>query len=115
MSQIIINEQLVGDEDVDFTLRQLNLLVIVRRTTTTMMMNMGEDVRDNDTNDPDNNDEQATAISIAVSTHHFPPINQVGQVSDHDRPYAEYGHVGMLSFFLLFCFLLLLFHLTGSK
>jgi hypothetical protein len=32
---------------------------------------------------------------MIVSTHPYPPINQTGLVVDHDRPYADYGHLSM--------------------
>lgn len=38
------------------------------------------------------NTEQSPKTNI--STHPYPPINQTGPIHDHDRPYAEYGHLG---------------------
>ncbi|CAF1390193.1 unnamed protein product [Adineta steineri] len=38
--------------------------------------------------------ELQTSSSHIISTQHpYPPVNQTGLVKDHDRPYAEYGHL----------------------
>lgn len=35
-------------------------------------------------------------VSTAVPTYSFyPPSSMFGYIADHDRPYAEYGHLGM--------------------
>jgi hypothetical protein len=39
------------------------------------------------------NEQPSLALTI-ISTHSYPPTDQVGVVSDHDRPFAEYGHLG---------------------
>lgn len=47
--------------------------------------------------------EEANSISSSTSSiHSYPPINQTGQINDHDRPYADYGHLGSIERFV-FC------------
>jgi hypothetical protein len=44
----------------------------------------------------DMNVNQTSTITIAAAgSHPYPPINQTGQVAEHDRPYADYGHLSM--------------------
>ncbi|CAF2793174.1 unnamed protein product [Rotaria sp. Silwood2] len=33
-------------------------------------------------------------ISTLINTHSYPPTNMVGPISEHDRPYSKYGHLG---------------------
>ncbi|CAF3215785.1 unnamed protein product [Rotaria socialis] len=44
-----------------------------------------------------NNDKETQTESLlsssTISIHPYPPTNCVGQISDHDRPYAYYGHL----------------------
>lgn len=47
--------------------------------------------------------------SMANSTRPYPPMDQSGLVADHDRPYADYGHLGTLQLkisrlYFLLCF-----------
>jgi hypothetical protein len=50
-------------------------------------------------NDNDNNNQtqsrlQTSSIIVTTTQHHpYPPVNQTGPVEDHDRPYADYGHL----------------------
>jgi hypothetical protein len=38
--------------------------------------------------------DTSTTTTPATSTPHpYPPINQTGTITDHDRPYADYGHL----------------------
>lgn len=57
-----------------------------------------------------NNDKETQTESLlsssTISIHPYPPTNCVGQISDHDRPYAYYGHLGM---FFFYCFLVFFF------
>ncbi|CAF1494634.1 unnamed protein product [Rotaria sordida] len=34
-----------------------------------------------------------TMQAVQPNEHPYPPINQYGLVSSHDRPYAEFGHL----------------------
>lgn len=38
-------------------------------------------------------DHQKKGSPFIVTSSPYPPINRAGPVSDHDRPYAEYGHL----------------------
>src|SRR5690606_34162984 len=41
-----------------------------------------------------NETEVSSSSVIPISTQNaYPPINQIGIVKDHDRPYASYGHL----------------------
>ena len=48
---------------------------------------------DNEVDDDDDDDSPESTSSIS-SNHRILPINQSGLVSQHDRPYATYGHFG---------------------
>jgi Geminivirus Rep catalytic domain len=94
LSQFIITEQPISDETAQFFIRQLDLALDKTKTITTTNM---------DVNDI-NNDQQiltsclsssssSSSIIPTISKNLYPPINQTGRVEDHDRPYAEYGHL----------------------
>ncbi|CAF1515717.1 unnamed protein product [Rotaria magnacalcarata] len=34
-----------------------------------------------------------TSTTTTTTPHPYPPINQTGTITDHDRPYADYGHL----------------------
>jgi hypothetical protein len=36
---------------------------------------------------------QTTTTTSTPVQHCYPPINQIGPIKDHDRPYADYGHL----------------------
>ena len=38
--------------------------------------------------------DRKESSNTSISTHPYPPINRTGPISDHDRPYVEYGHLG---------------------
>lgn len=44
------------------------------------------------------NESECDSI-IITSSHPYPPINRTGQVADHDRPFADYGHLGRYTYF----------------
>jgi hypothetical protein len=37
--------------------------------------------------------QQLETSSSLPKNHPYPPINQIGPIKDHDRPYADYGHL----------------------
>ena len=48
-----------------------------------------------------------TRITTDNMAHHarpYPPVMQSGMIDEHDRPYAEYGHLGNVIIFLLVTF-----------
>ena len=46
-----------------------------------------------DENDDDDDDNQNEGSPFIIQSSSYPPINRTGRISDHDRPYAEYGHL----------------------
>jgi len=77
LSQVIVDNQPMDDNIAKNIMQQL------------------QDILDTTKNMNDDNQVQSELqISSIISTEHpYPPINQTGIVDDHDRPYADYGHL----------------------
>ena len=41
------------------------------------------------------NDTNENVSLLSPSSSVYPPVNRRGPVADHDRPFLEYGHLGM--------------------
>ena len=41
------------------------------------------------------NNENVSSLLSSSSVSVYPPVNRHGPVADHDRPFLEYGHLGM--------------------
>lgn len=97
LSQLIIHDLPTDDNIAQIIIEKLNFVMDITS------------VQDMDTD----SSTQATsfASSSRVSIYSYPPINRTGQVNDHDRPFADYGHLGMylMVFFLCSFFFLLMF------
>ena len=79
LSQEIQNEQPPNDPIANALMQLLSEIIEV----------IEESVNDNDHNN------ESEMISITTGTHPYPPVNQHGLIADHDRPYADYGHLGI--------------------
>ena len=79
LSRVIHNEQPMDDDMADIVVQQLNEIL--------------DEIEDMDDDATENEQETSAMIS---NTHPYPPINQTGLVADHDRPHADYGHLGAL-------------------
>lgn len=78
LSQVIQASQPMDDDLVDIIMQGFN------------------DTLETTINDNDSNQAQSElqTSSLIISTQHpYPPVNQTGTVKDHDRPYADYGHL----------------------
>ena len=49
-------------------------------------------IENRDVNEAADHEQEATSPVISTQ-HSYPPINQTGQIRDHDRPFAKYGHL----------------------
>ncbi|CAF1468639.1 unnamed protein product [Adineta steineri] len=81
LSQLIIRDLPTGHNEVANVLMDLLDLVNDRKITTSNMT------------DIDNISIDESISKQIISSHPYPPINQTGAVMDHDRPYADYGHL----------------------
>ena len=79
LSQEIQNEQPTNDPMANGLVQQLNEIIEV----------IEEPVNDNEHNN------ESEMSSTTAKTYPYPPVNQHGLIADHDRPYADYGHLGM--------------------
>jgi hypothetical protein len=79
LSQSIICELPADHNEIADAL--IELLDLIDNTTSNIVNDSGTD-----------REEASNAVN---STRPYPPINQTGVVEDHDRPYADYGHLGM--------------------
>ncbi|CAF1440991.1 unnamed protein product [Adineta steineri] len=89
LTQLIIREKPKEHNKVADALMDLLQLVnspIVTTTASSMMI---------DTNDSNIDQTSEMIISSTSSDHPYPPINQTGIVTEHDRPYADYGHLNI--------------------
>ena len=82
LPHIIRSSQPVDDEQAQVIMQHLD-----RALQTTAMAA-------DDKEDSDNDNDQISVTSTMISTHPYPPITQQGLIADHDRPYADYGHLG---------------------
>lgn len=83
LSQLIIRALPTSHNEVAHIL--LDLLDLVNNTpTTSTLINVN-----------DMNIDQISSNLIMTSSHLYTPIHQTGVVLDHDRPFADYGHLGM--------------------
>ncbi|CAF1436330.1 unnamed protein product [Rotaria sordida] len=79
LSQSILIQQPINDETTQCMIEQLNLALDSTKRITT-----------------DDSSAASSIISVTTTTttqHLYPSMNQTGQVKDHDRPYAKYGHL----------------------
>ncbi|CAF1437120.1 unnamed protein product [Adineta steineri] len=89
LTQLIIREKPKEHNEVADALMDLLQLVnspIVTTTASSMMT---------DTNDNNIDQTPEMIITSSSSDHPYPPINQTGIVTEHDRPYADYGHLNI--------------------
>ncbi|CAF1511608.1 unnamed protein product [Adineta ricciae] len=110
LSQVILTQQFMIDDDdiaAQFILQQLDLVL----DTTEEMLPIDNNQMDNNDNsrqdqssissNPPSKDVVLKSSSMRTAEQQqqqqqqrpYPPINQTGPVNDHDRPYAEYGHL----------------------
>ncbi|CAF4079530.1 unnamed protein product [Adineta steineri] len=89
LTQLIIREKPKEHNEVADALMDLLQLVNDPTTTTTASSMMI------DTNDENIDQTSEMIISSTSSDHPYPPINQTGIVTEHDRPYADYGHLNI--------------------
>ena len=80
LAQNTISQEPNDDETAQLITEELNL----RRRNTERITT---------TNEYDRNPEEDAYPSSMISIHSYPPTNQTGIIQDHDRPFAEYGHV----------------------
>ena len=101
LSQTIMTERPSTSELADAVMQQLEDVIAL--TTEDILVSTDDD--DNHT-DKQEHEIRAAALSqrstltsasstMMVPTQPYPPLTQVGIVVDHDRPYADYGHLGM--------------------
>jgi hypothetical protein len=88
LSQVVHSTQPVIDDDqAQAILQQLSMAI---QTIDSMV--------DNDNDDEDGNDNIGNGnvmhATTMTSARPYPPVDQQGLVDDHDRPHAEYGHLG---------------------
>ena len=84
LSQIMIAEQPTDDEMAQFILAELNLALDRPNIITSLATN---------TANTQQQQSQLVASNLATQQRPYPPVNQTGLVADHDRPYADYGHL----------------------
>ena len=82
LSQTIQNEQPMDDPMANALMQQLNEIIEV--------------IEESVDNNEHNNESEMS--SITTGTYPYPLVNQYGLIADHDRPYADYGHLGMFLF-----------------
>ena len=70
LTQSVLSQHPKNDATAHFIMNQLNLLVDREEETTVL-----------------------SSIATDATEHPYPPMNQTGTVADHDRPYADYGHL----------------------
>jgi hypothetical protein len=80
LSQLIIRELPTSHNEVAHIL--LNLLDLVNHTPIPTNMNTDQT-------------SSSSSNLMNISSHPYTPIQQAGVVLDHDRPFADYGHLGM--------------------
>ncbi|CAF5089870.1 unnamed protein product, partial [Rotaria sp. Silwood1] len=85
LTQLIIRERPADHNEVADTL--LYMIGLVNNPTTTSSM---IDVDDMNT---DNHQTTSSLSKVIISTQPYIPLNQTGIVAEHDRPYADYGHL----------------------
>ncbi|CAF4786174.1 unnamed protein product [Rotaria sp. Silwood1] len=72
-----------GNETASIIMQQLNDLLATKQTAII-----------NDNENPISQHPIGTyATTSTMIQHPYPPVNQTGLVQDHDRPYADYGHL----------------------
>lgn len=81
LTQIIYNTQPSNDDLSHIIMQQLNDLLV------TIV---------NDDNEQHTRKEFQPSSIASATLHPYPPVNQTGPIADHDRPYADYGHLGNL-------------------
>ena len=84
LSQFLLVEQPINDETAQFIIQNLNLALdrtkaIAAPTTNTISVQQQQ--------------PSASAAILPTQQRPYPPMHQAGLVEDHDRPYAEYGHL----------------------
>lgn len=87
LSKLIIHHLPTDDTIARIMIEKLKLLI-----TDTCVQDMDID---------SSNQRASSSSSSTIFSHPYPPENRIGQVKDHDRPYADYGHLGL---YRLFCF-----------
>ncbi|CAF1296120.1 unnamed protein product [Rotaria sordida] len=86
LSQFITDQKPIDDEVAQVMISQLDLTLNQMKARTLINVN-------------DNNKDQQqiltspSIITVITTQHSYPPMNQTGQIKDHDRPYAKYGHL----------------------
>ncbi len=79
------NQPTPANEIIDILLELINTVPTTTTATTTTTTSTILDTS--------NTDEIAEATTINRHSSYPPPINRTGRVTDHDRPYADYGHL----------------------
>jgi hypothetical protein len=85
LSQQAVTTKPVDDEFAELIINELDL----RAASANSIRNM--DVDDDD--DAAATDEPDPASPVISPQYSYPPVNQTGPILDHDRPFAEYGHL----------------------
>ncbi|CAF1434531.1 unnamed protein product [Rotaria sordida] len=85
LTQLTIHERPEHHNEVADIL--LDLMGLVNNTTTTTTVSTIVDINDM------NIDENKTSSKMNIFSHPYVPLNQTGIVAEHDRPYADYGHL----------------------
>jgi hypothetical protein len=76
LNQVVRDYQPVDDSVANIIMQQLN------------------DILETTINNDDDVQSEFETSSIVSETHPYPPTNQTGPIAAHDRPYADYGHLG---------------------
>ncbi|CAF1311227.1 unnamed protein product [Rotaria sordida] len=84
LSQVIVESQPINDEIAATIIEQLDLVIDAAVPVDSIVLDSVERL---------STQEEVPLISSMIATHPYPPIYQEGIVSDHDRPYADYGHL----------------------
>ncbi|CAF1650972.1 unnamed protein product, partial [Rotaria sordida] len=88
LSQFITDQKPIDDEVAQVMISQLDLTLNQMKARTLINVN-------------DNNKDQQqiltspSIITVITTQHSYPPMNQTGQIKDHDRPYAKYEEFGI--------------------
>ncbi|CAF1383390.1 unnamed protein product [Rotaria sordida] len=93
-----MTERPLDDEVSDAIMQQLE--DVIAMTTEDILV-----INDDEDNNTDEQEARATesqrsiaattaSSTMMIATQPYPPLTQVGIVVDHDRPYADYGHLG---------------------
>lgn len=103
LSQLLVSQQPKDDALADYVLSQSNLSKDHQRppSSSTSTLSRQDTSRSSQFITENYMDRHANILSLPIvptpSTptiyHPYPPIDRIGIVSEHDRPYADYGHL----------------------